>query len=563
MVYRGKPSKSCGDCRKRRTKCDQAVPACGQCIKAKRICPGYRNAVDLMFFDESQNITKKARSTIAEPSDSALTGSSRSWSHHVVPLHTTPERITDFVFYQPLGDLAVNFFMSNYVGTDAMMSQFDYLPEYYIQYGSAYSHVQHSIKAVGLAGYSQTNNRRDLMNQAMKEYTRAIREVNSTFSNRSTATDDSTLLSVMLLGMFEVLTVPRSQGLENLTKHLNGAISVASLYAKGHQTQTRRRLLTTLNQTVTMNCWIQNIALPDGFLRLRDEMGDSLDSTSSQHSKFLNIVIDGLLFMRLLKVSHIESPSVIIDGAIGIDRKLVNFIQEMPEAGRFQELRSADEDELVCNGRYHIYPRNFTAHLWNNARSCRIRAHTLVIAECRKLQLLELRGSGYATTLNEIRIKKSLAVIKQLAKEICATVPQLAGYLDQLPSYMRYRLGQEKDHENPDVPNDSPAARSTKKRRIEPMADLPQAIPSLPLMQPASLYHILYQLHALLAHEILSEDLRFWIRQRLDWIEGKADPDNLKLLKTMLKTRFTGSEILGLRHSKKLSHFEVLRMGGI
>jgi hypothetical protein len=41
--------------------CDQAIPACGQCIKSKRNCPGYRNEVDLMFLDETRMVVKKAR----------------------------------------------------------------------------------------------------------------------------------------------------------------------------------------------------------------------------------------------------------------------------------------------------------------------------------------------------------------------------------------------------------------------------------------------------------------------------------------------------------------------
>ncbi|KAL6862116.1 hypothetical protein J3F83DRAFT_746759 [Trichoderma novae-zelandiae] len=65
MVYCGKPSKGCSNCRERKIRCDQKDPGCGQCTKRQIECPGYRNIVDLMFRDESNHVIKKA--TTAKP----------------------------------------------------------------------------------------------------------------------------------------------------------------------------------------------------------------------------------------------------------------------------------------------------------------------------------------------------------------------------------------------------------------------------------------------------------------------------------------------------------------
>lgn len=40
MVNHG-PSKGCATCRLRRVKCDEGLPACSRCTKAKRLCLGY------------------------------------------------------------------------------------------------------------------------------------------------------------------------------------------------------------------------------------------------------------------------------------------------------------------------------------------------------------------------------------------------------------------------------------------------------------------------------------------------------------------------------------------
>ncbi|KAF5668466.1 hypothetical protein FHETE_5279 [Fusarium heterosporum] len=72
MVYCGKPSGGCSNCRRRKIraslviKCDQKEPACTQCEKKNQPCPGYRNLVDLMFRDESSHVIKKAVRTRAK-----------------------------------------------------------------------------------------------------------------------------------------------------------------------------------------------------------------------------------------------------------------------------------------------------------------------------------------------------------------------------------------------------------------------------------------------------------------------------------------------------------------
>ncbi|KAH7354075.1 hypothetical protein B0T11DRAFT_287996 [Plectosphaerella cucumerina] len=60
MVYCGKASEGCQNCRKRRIKCDKAKPECSQCVRQAMQCPGYRDQLSLMFRDESTKVIRKA-----------------------------------------------------------------------------------------------------------------------------------------------------------------------------------------------------------------------------------------------------------------------------------------------------------------------------------------------------------------------------------------------------------------------------------------------------------------------------------------------------------------------
>ncbi|KAF2190216.1 hypothetical protein K469DRAFT_624800, partial [Zopfia rhizophila CBS 207.26] len=307
-----------------------------------------------MFLDESINVVNKSRPGSSTPLDSSSQPLSQwgNWDH--VPAYTTPARFTDVVLHRPLDELAVNFFMSNYVGTDAMQSQFHYLPDFYLRNGSAYSHLQNAITAVGLAGYAKAMHQPDLIQSATKAYISALQELNTTLSTPETAGRESTLISVIFLSMFEVLVLPRAQGLENLTKHLNGATVVASLLIKRQrQTNFGRRLLRTLSQNVIMNCWIQNLALPADFLRLKSQMFGNLKEPPAPHSQFLDIVMELIGFRHAMQSGLYNSPTGIIAHSVSFDEDLKNFMKNIPQEGHFKTVRTDEDGELIFDGYYH------------------------------------------------------------------------------------------------------------------------------------------------------------------------------------------------------------------
>ncbi|KAE8379369.1 hypothetical protein BDV26DRAFT_259676 [Aspergillus bertholletiae] len=66
MVYCGRPSASCGNCRAKKKRCDKAVPGCGQCQRTGRECPGYRDLTSLIFRDESSHVINKVQARITK-----------------------------------------------------------------------------------------------------------------------------------------------------------------------------------------------------------------------------------------------------------------------------------------------------------------------------------------------------------------------------------------------------------------------------------------------------------------------------------------------------------------
>ncbi|KAF2436164.1 hypothetical protein EJ08DRAFT_692049 [Tothia fuscella] len=69
MVYCGKPSRGCQNCKTRRIKCDEVRPTCTQCRKSSRVCPGYPDEFDLIFRNETAAVKRRAQRVFSSPSN--------------------------------------------------------------------------------------------------------------------------------------------------------------------------------------------------------------------------------------------------------------------------------------------------------------------------------------------------------------------------------------------------------------------------------------------------------------------------------------------------------------
>jgi hypothetical protein len=319
-----------------------------------------------MFHDESQQVAR--RNKIRSMPSTAKQGlaSSNADKRTLISLtEAAPVKLTNFVLYQPLDDLGVNFFMSKFVGEDPAVSQLHYLPKFFINIGSSNTGLRRGIIAAGLAGYAKTTQQKDVTEAATKRYVAAIQGINEALSDPRTALQESTLLAILLAAMFEVLMIPRLSDLQNCTKHLDGAVAVASLMLKKNKpTEVTRKLITTLTHCVIINSWISHVPLPRDFAHVRSQIGEEKES-SSVHSNFLDVVVDLVHFRQNLRDNTFTHPAVIINEARLMDHKLECFANGMPPHNRYQAfcIPLSNVEQLAFNGYYHgMLPPQSTLH---------------------------------------------------------------------------------------------------------------------------------------------------------------------------------------------------------
>ena len=86
MVYRGKPSAGCENCRKAKKKCTLEQPACTRCVKLNKQCSGYRDTTGLQIQDETLSVTRKAERKNAQASLTVISATPQSKSRTATPV---------------------------------------------------------------------------------------------------------------------------------------------------------------------------------------------------------------------------------------------------------------------------------------------------------------------------------------------------------------------------------------------------------------------------------------------------------------------------------------------
>ncbi|KAK0711598.1 hypothetical protein B0H67DRAFT_296087 [Lasiosphaeris hirsuta] len=479
MVYCGKPSKGCSNCRERKIRCDQREPGCGQCDKRQQECPGYRNLVDLMFRDESSHVIKKAKAKarrkghlIVEPGSSPDSRSRHSITPDpprkalslVVPSLGTPsspgtlsvwsqdESIMSpdsgswpvtpamALFYNlapTCQERGTAYFFSRYVTMDetACHQKFDFVYDVWKPASSApdqqVDSVLASMTAVGLMGLASMTQSRDMMEAAQKSYGTALRLTNHALEDPVEAIKDSTMLSILILGVFEMMTEdgPRTRTVKAFQEHVNGAAALAMMRGPAQfQTRAGNRMFAMLCQRVVISCIQRQMPMPEPLVQLWQEMAKLLDPRDP--TGWMTT-----LMFQILQIRHDISGGAmtdiqeIVDKLLAIEGEFETRSGQLPPEWQFRTFKLSKYHPAVLDGICHLYPSLWHATVWNGIRTARI----LVLETILSLIYLESQQPYSPRLVSERYIDeftKARRKLRRMVQSIIASVPQHLGLVN-------------------------------------------------------------------------------------------------------------------------------------
>jgi hypothetical protein len=247
MVYCGKASQGCQNCRTRRIKCDKLRPDCSQCVRVGKKCPGYRDQLSLMFRDESSKVIQKAHAQwgVGEGPEDASPSSSSSSSAASPPASTsingfsspqtsppisqqTPDAPPSTISRRPsmtpspigvpaasvawlkrsidpsLEDQGVNFFISRYI--IGHPDEPKTVEEFQMTDWASDPALRDVMVAVGLAGLAnlKEDKQTSMMLLSRERYGMALRQTGQLVQSKRAPSLDVTIRAIVTLAMFEV-----------------------------------------------------------------------------------------------------------------------------------------------------------------------------------------------------------------------------------------------------------------------------------------------------------------------------------------------------------------------
>ena len=293
--------------------------------------------------------------------------------------------------------------------------------------------LRSSMKAVGLAGYASFVSAPELITQAKQHYVAAIQLTNAALRSSIEAKKDSTLLSVMILSLFEIITGRNERSIAAWKNHNLGCAALLHIRGKEQLAIPRgRHMFMQVTSTLAIGCLSYNMELPCHLFELREEAGKYFEPDSLVY-RYQGLEMQLTNFHARVRRGRISDPDQILIQALDLDQAFVLLFLSIPPGSGYETVYTDANPQIIFAGYYHVYGDSLSAQMWNGMRCFRIilnemiRDVLLAGFSAQPPRFLERRYLEQFLTSTE--------ALYQLQSDIIASVPQYMGYVSTGSDY--------------------------------------------------------------------------------------------------------------------------------
>jgi len=420
------------------SQCDEVHPHCGNCIKRKRECPGYRDLFDAVHKDETFAVSRKTASKRLSPpkSDSSsdedvlLVGHAGEVPKSVqllappindkLALLLTPSRNVELE--------SLSFFFSNYVNTPRDPSTNILIEHILPLYTSTspYSPLALAINAVAINVTQMWMARYVDSYLAREAYGNAVTLLKSTLQDPSQCCSDSTIATVFLLDFYDSLNKRFTDFVDTGT-HQQGAVALLRHRGRDNfKTPLSQRLFTAMRSRHINYCLqsSQKVQLDPELLAEHTAILPSakLDLLNAQLSDLCVFARGG---HELAGMTEVEFYQTIICRALELDGKLQTWRNSLPKSWQpmsipVSEIHPSIRAAGVYNDMCDVYSSLAVSHVNNASRSAHVEVLRFIA-----LSMRELHDMGISVDLElDSHVQRQ---IQEIVDRFCASVPYHLG----------------------------------------------------------------------------------------------------------------------------------------
>ncbi|KAK0384154.1 hypothetical protein NLU13_8243 [Sarocladium strictum] len=445
MVYCGRPSSACHACRKVAGKCDRKRPCCSQCRRKGILCPGYQDLNAVLFRDQTtatiRRVSAKQSATSSSPSKPArsrqsltnalenqhtspLDSSDRPSSHVRAPslMDCPPQPLPPGQLSPSLEEVATTFFWSCYAPNTSLSSVLIMAED-----GVLDSLPPSVVIAPALAMMSQEMNQPSLLDRGRRYYSTAIQEISSSLQSSEVAKQDTTLLSVLLISLFDSIAPRLDESSRNWSTHVNGAVQLVRL--RGHdQLSSRlgRAMLSDVSSNVYTSCAQRRVPVPDVISEMRNLL---LEQHGEDPGIGLGRVAELMLNLAVrIRPAQGESlgPIDVLCKAYAISDQLQALFTDLGEHSSFIVQSHAEPGhDAAYNNISHEYQSPQAARHWNVLRLMKIFISKWIFNAANSLHHVWLSQQDASAGISSyLAISQAAALSAEaMTADILATVP--------------------------------------------------------------------------------------------------------------------------------------------
>lgn len=373
-------------------------------------CSGYRDDWELVFRDQTDHTITRAKERRAESATASRAGYSASPASGPGP---------------SIDEIGVNYFLHNFVigGQSPSRGFLNYIPTVF-NADNQHPTLVASIAAVGLVALAHSTQQPGLANHARIKYLEAIRNVNAALASPGESLKDSTLMSVISLGVFEHVS-----NFESWVRHVQGA--AALVVARGKDQFSGPSQIFMFNQVradLVVVCLHQCQPYPDDMRELQEEASKTMAAS-------FGFWVLGTLAVRCV---NLYENLVNNHGRISVSTFLEEATSLQDDFQHVHPLLAAEEPytsnpdscgdpEAFYNGRFDLYHSSWAIRLWNNLRMLQLCDCEIICYLLKKV--LDTDLEPVIRTHMTQKLHESLQILYKLVDDILATVPQALGLI--------------------------------------------------------------------------------------------------------------------------------------
>lgn len=412
-------------------KCDESQPACSNCIKSGRVCPGPPREADLIFRAVNPDRQKSRKGRKSKPSrkqvDEDTVVSQRKTSNFGTRL------VANATFNPAVASVATTFFF-NALRTPAGLNDATHefmelaVPMYLAaQDGSP---LQLAVEALSLASLSKKFGMQNLQQNASKKYSQALKSLGKTLSDPETAKSNATIETILLLSSYEAGSC-EANACEAWGKHVEGAASIVMARGVDQINDTESLVLFRAVRAQTLSSVIQRgKPMPE----FPHPQGWNMDLNAQETARLDQSVKLARLLSRAKPTLALERTPTNMIKVEALLEEAYELMQDLAErqicalttwlartvattSGEQHDMRAVEEMEVWPLPYFHIYKDIDSVCTKNSERLVHMPCSTLVIDA-----LKWLCPEEYAYK-HDHRYLIAKARLQVLVDDICASVP--------------------------------------------------------------------------------------------------------------------------------------------